>query len=116
MNNQTIETLKKIAAKCTLGLPLTEHEKAMWTLYGYYINTDAARDEQESKNKAAFVRKNLAPMLRAAGVDVADVVYQIDKRTREETVTLTYTCGATRDVCVTADSLIALTTDVISKL
>ena len=34
MNNQTIETLKKIAAKCTLGLPLTEHEKAMWTLYG----------------------------------------------------------------------------------
>lgn len=51
-----------------------------------------------------------------AGVDVADVVYQIDKRTREETVTLTYTCGATRDVCVTADSLIALTTDVISKL
>lgn len=85
-------------------------------VYGYYINTDAARDEQESKNKAAFVRKNLAPMLRAAGVDVADVVYQIDKRTREETVTLTYTCGATRDVCVTADSLIALTTDVISKL
>lgn len=26
MNNQTIETLKKIAAKCTLGLPLTEHD------------------------------------------------------------------------------------------
>ena len=52
----------------------------------------------------------------AAGVEVADDVYQIDKSTREETVTLTYTCGATRDVCVTADSLIALTTDVISKL
>ena len=34
MNNQTIETLKKIAAKCTLGLPLTEHEKAMWCYRG----------------------------------------------------------------------------------
>lgn len=34
MNNQTIETLNKIAAKRTLGMSLTEHENAMWTLYG----------------------------------------------------------------------------------
>ena len=85
-------------------------------VYGYYINTDAARDEQESKNKAAFVRKNLAPMLRAAGVDVADVVCQIDKRTREETVTLTYTCGATRDICVTADSPIMIAYEVVKSI
>lgn len=42
MNNQTIETLKKIAAKRVLGLSLTEHEKAMWTLYG--DPSDAAYD------------------------------------------------------------------------
>ena len=34
MNNQTIETLNKTAAKRTLGMSLTEHENAMWTLYG----------------------------------------------------------------------------------
>lgn len=51
MNNQTIETLKKIAAKCTLGLPLTEHEKAMWTLYGdAYTNgiTPAAPEKAQT--------------------------------------------------------------------
>lgn len=85
-------------------------------VYGYYINTDAARDEQESKNKAAFVRKNLAPMLRAAGVDVADVVYRKDPETREEIVTLTYTCGATRDICVTADSPIMIAYEIVKSI
>lgn len=85
-------------------------------VYGYYINTDAARDEQESKNKAAFVRKNLAPMLRAAGVDVADVVYRKDPETREEIVTLTYTCGATRDICVTADSPIMIAYEIVKAV
>ncbi len=28
------EELKRIQAKITLGLPLTEHEKALWILYG----------------------------------------------------------------------------------
>ncbi len=28
------EILQKIKAKITLGLPLTEREAAMWTLYG----------------------------------------------------------------------------------
>ena len=43
MNNNQTENikneLKRIAAKQTLGLPLTTHESAMLTLYG---NTDAA--------------------------------------------------------------------------
>ena len=43
MNNQTIETLKRIQAKRTLELPLTDYEKAMWTLYGEaYEKTEAA--------------------------------------------------------------------------
>ncbi len=131
MSNQTIDTLKKIDAKRTLGLPLTASETAMLTFYGKNAETDAVPVKigvdmaggsdrtayaNEWASKAEFVRLYLAPMLRAAGVDVADVVYQINQRTREETVTLTYKCGASRDVCVTADSLIALTTDVISKI
>lgn len=28
------EKLERIKAKITLGLPLTEHESALWTLYG----------------------------------------------------------------------------------
>ena len=131
MSNQTIDTLKKIDAKRTLGLPLTASETAMLTFYGKNAETDAVPVKigvdmaggsdrtayaNEWASKAEFVRLYLAPMLRAAGVDVADVVYQINQRTREETVTLTYMWGASRDVCVTADSLFALTTDVISKI
>lgn len=48
MNNQTIETLKKIAAKRVLGLSLTEHEKAMWTLYG--DPSDAAYDNGDTSH------------------------------------------------------------------
>ena len=44
MNNQTTEQLKRIEAKQTLGLPLTQHEAALWTLYGeaYKKNKEAA--------------------------------------------------------------------------
>lgn len=28
------ETLKRIEAKITLGIPLTPHENSMWILYG----------------------------------------------------------------------------------
>lgn len=34
MSNQTTETLKRIMAKKTLGLPLTPREIAFLTLYG----------------------------------------------------------------------------------
>lgn len=51
MNNQTIETLNKIAAKRTLGMSLTERENAMWTLYGdAYTNgvTPAAPEKAQT--------------------------------------------------------------------
>ena len=51
MNNQTKEQLKRIAAKQTLGLPLTEHESAMLMLYG--DKTDAAPAENNNANTEA---------------------------------------------------------------
>jgi hypothetical protein len=42
MNNQTTETLKKITAKKTLGLPLTPREIALLALYGN-PTTEAAK-------------------------------------------------------------------------
>jgi hypothetical protein len=42
MNNQTTETLKRIMAKKTLGIPLTPHEIAFLTLYGKH-ETEAAK-------------------------------------------------------------------------
>lgn len=131
MDSQTIDTLKKIDAKRTLGLPLTAPETAMLTLYGDTAATDAAHViigvdmavgsdhtayANEWTHKAEFVRLYLAPMLRAAGVDVADVVYRKDPETREEIVTLMYTCGATRDVCVTADSLIMIAYEIVKSI
>lgn len=84
-------------------------------------STDAA---QESTQKAAFVEQYLLPLLRAAKVGVASAKYEKDIATGEETVVVTYKDGAlvksnyqpVKKICVTADSLIALTTDVISKL
>jgi hypothetical protein len=131
MSNQTIDTLKKIDAKRTLGLPLTASETAMLTFYGKNAETDAAPVKigvdmavgsdhtayvNEWASKAEFVRLYLAPMLRVAGVDVADVVYRKDPETREEIVTLTYTCGATRDICVTADSLIMIAYEIVKSV
>lgn len=95
MSNQTIDTLKKIDAKRTLGLPLTASETAMLTFYGKNAETDAAPVKigvdmavgsdhtayvNEWASKAEFVRLYLAPMLRVAGVDVADVVYRKDPK------------------------------------
>lgn len=62
MNNQTIETLNKIAAKRTLGMSLTEHENAMWTLYGdAYTNgvTLAAPEKAQTVAAAHTMRREL---------------------------------------------------------
>ena len=127
MNNQTTEQLKRIAAKQTLGLPLTSREVALWTLYGTFETVakplvDLAEFESddvkpsETTQKTAFVHNYLSPLLRAARLNIENAKYTACPKTREETITVTYTNGFTRDICVTADSLRAIITDVMSKV
>lgn len=116
--NQTDKELKRIEAKQTLGLPLTAHENALLALYGtteQKQTTDSIADE-ESARKAKFVAEYLSPLLRAADIRVANAKYWCDPETGEEIVTITHESGYTRERCVTADSLIALTFDVIKGL
>lgn len=123
-NNQTEnikDELKRIAAKQTLGLPLTTRENAMLTLYG---NMDAApadvtstrndktENADEITQKRAFVRGYLSPLLQVAGLNVKNAIYNYNSRSREETVTVTYNNGFKREICVTADSLREIVTDV----
>lgn len=52
MNNQTKNELKRIAAKQTLGLSLTDRESALLTLYGQpATNADAANAPAEQTRK-----------------------------------------------------------------
>ena len=71
---------------------------------------------KESKRKEKFVAEYLSPLLRAAGINVAKAEYTKDRETGEEIVVITHVNGYTRERCVTADSLIALTRDVIEGL
>lgn len=50
MNNQTQEQLKRIAAKKTLGMPLTARESALLTLYG---QKSESNDPFFAENKTA---------------------------------------------------------------
>lgn len=117
MNNQTIETLKRIQAKRTLELPLTDHEKAVIALYG---EAEAPADDDgktltEYDRKAKFVSEYLSPLLRAAGVNIAKAEYKhVDGH--GEYVIITHTNGYTRNRDVSADSLIALVRDTICGL
>lgn len=98
-----------------------------WTRMDYTARVAADRKtdaDKESAQKAAFVEQYLSPLLRAAKVGVASAKYEKDIATGEETVVVIYKDGAlvksnyqpVKKICVTADSLIALTTDVLSKL
>lgn len=71
---------------------------------------------KESKRKEKFVAEYLSPLLRAAGINVAKAEYIKDQDTGEEVVIITHVNGYTRERCVTADSLIALTRDTIEGL
>ena len=110
MNNQTKtqENIKKAMAKQTLGLPLTPHEQALIVLYG-----DSPVSAKE--NKPEFVEKYLKPLVVALGVGVVNVVYR-KTSAHDELVTLIYDNGYTTDKDVSADSLSALTRDVIKGL
>lgn len=71
---------------------------------------------EESKRKSKFVAEYLSPLLQAAGISVKKAEYTKDSKTGEEVVVITHTNGYTRERCVTADSLIALTRDTIKGL
>ena len=116
--NQTDKELKRIEAKQTLGLPLTAHETALLALYGTIEREQTAGNiaDEESARKARFVAEYLSPLLRAADIRVANAKYWRDPETGEEIVTITHESGYARERCVTADSLIALTFDVIKGL
>lgn len=116
--NQTDKILKKIEAKQTLGLPLTARESALLTLYGTPVQEQTTENIaiKESEQKAKFVAEYLSPLLRAAGIRVANAKYWRDPDTGEEIVTITHDSEYTRERCVTADSLIALTLDTIKGL
>lgn len=127
-NNQTEnikDELKRIAAKQTLGLPLSDRDIALKTLYGQPTTTadaapadvtltryDKTENADEITQKRAFVRGYLSPLLQVAGLNVKNAIYNYNSRSREETVTVTYNNGFKREICVTADSLRAIVTDV----
>lgn len=127
MNNQTTEQLKRIDAKRTLGLPLTPSENAFYTLYGNFetiaaplvdvIKADPADIEpSEATQKTAFVHGYLSPLLRALGLRIDNAKYRMHPVSREEIITITYLSGYTRDVCVTADSFLAIVQDVLRAI
>lgn len=61
--NQTNETMKRIAAKQKLGLPLNEHERAMLILYGEHYNRP---NKPEIENPTT-----VADRAKAAGIDLS---------------------------------------------
>ena len=70
----------------------------------------------EYEEKKAFVSNYLSPLISAAGVNIAKAEYTKSNKTSEETVTIFYLNGFKRTVCVTADSLIALTADTLKEI
>lgn len=97
-----------------------------WTRMDYkaHITADDTDADKESEQKAAFVEKYLQPLLQAANVNVASAKYHKNKTTGEETVVVAYKARIIANpdlqpvkiICVTADSFIAMTTDVINNL
>lgn len=97
-----------------------------WTRMDYTARvTDNQTDaDKESAKKAAFVEQYLQPLLCTANVGVASAKYHKNKETGEETVVVAYKAHILANpdlqpvkiICVTADSLIAMTTDVINNL
>lgn len=74
-------------------------------VYGYFIkcNADAAKDD--SKQRAEFVRKHVAPLLKAAFDSVDDVFYRKEPQTLDEFITTRYFDGRVMTFIVTRDPL-----------
>lgn len=104
--NQTQKSIERIEAKIALGIPTTEREKALYALYG------KNEPRTEAEIKTAFVAQYLSPLLANADVGVTGATYTVADG--DEWVILTYArTEQKKRVCVSADSLITLVTDVI---
>lgn len=66
--------------------------------------------------KEYFVRTSLKSLLFDVDKDILDVYYQHDKVTNEEVVTILYLNEDKQKVCVTGDSLLSITKDVLRAL
>lgn len=71
------------------------------------------------ENKTKFVSQYLKPLMLALRIDVKDVYYERrphDGYIGDEYVVIVFPNGYTKQICVTADSLIALVRDVLKGL
>lgn len=71
------------------------------------------------ENKKAFVSQYLKPLMRALRIGINDVYYERrphDGYIGDEYVVIVFTNVYKKEVCVTADSLIALVRDVLKGL
>lgn len=69
----------------------------------------------ERQQKEKFVTQYLSPLLKAAKIEVDCAVYSFDDTNGEEIVTVYYTNGYKKNICVSADSLRAIVIDVTTQ-
>ena len=70
----------------------------------------------ESIHKSTFCERELTALLRAADRDIEKAEYELCDNGEEYVHILYATTGGVTTVCVTADSLLALTRDVLKNL
>ncbi len=74
-------------------------------VYGYFIKRNADAVKDDSKQRAEFVRKHVAPLLKAAFDSVDDVFYRKEPQTLDEFITTRYFDGRVVTFIVTRDPL-----------
>ena len=70
----------------------------------------------ESIHKSTFCERELTALLKAVDRDIEKAEYELCDNGEEYVHILYATTGGVTTVCVTADSLLALTRDVLKKL
>lgn len=70
----------------------------------------------ERMHKSAFCKRELTALLRAVDRDIEKAKYELCDNGEEYVHILYAATGGAVTVCVTADSLLALTRDVLKKL
>lgn len=70
----------------------------------------------ERINKSEFCKRELTALLKAVDRDIEKAEYELCDNGEEYVHILYATTGGQTTVCVTADSLLALTRDVLKKL
>ena len=75
-------------------------------VYGYYVKSEAAlKAEQESKRRAEFVQKRIAPLLKDAFAGIVKVSYRKDAETSDEYVEITNYNARVVSFIITGDPL-----------